>query len=72
MCIRDRSFFGSFVFGSPAFPLSDVPLGDIASQVREGRLEAKPSRVFTFDQIREAHRTMEAGAGGGKMVVTIP
>lgn len=25
------SFFGSFVFGSPGFPLSDVPLQDIAA-----------------------------------------
>ena len=66
------SFFGSFVFGSPAFPLSDVPLGDIAGQVADGRLEAKPSRVFRFDEIVEAHRIMEAGQAGGKLVVTVP
>lgn len=63
------NFFGSFVFGTPGFPLSDVPLQDIARQVADGRLEARPSRVFTFDQIREAHRVMEAGEAGGKMVV---
>src|SRR4029077_20752307 len=50
------SFFGSFVFGSPGFPLSDVPLQDIAAQVAAGRLDAAPERVFSFDQIREAHR----------------
>ena len=66
------NFFGSFVFGSPAFPLSDVPLGDIARQVEDGRLDAKPSRVFRFDEIVEAHRIMEAGEAGGKMVVTVP
>lgn len=65
------NFFGSFVFGSPGFPLSDVPLQDIARQVAEGKLDAKPSRVFSFDQIREAHRTMEAGESGGKMVVVM-
>ncbi|ORX09167.1 MULTISPECIES: zinc-binding alcohol dehydrogenase family protein [Mycolicibacterium] len=65
------SFFGSFVFGSPGFPLSDVPLGDIARQVADGRLEAAPSRVFSFDEIREAHRVMEAGEAGGKMVVVL-
>lgn len=65
------SFFGSFVFGSPCFPLSDVPLQDIADKVRDGRLEAKASRVFSFDQIREAHRVMEAGEAGGKMVVLV-
>lgn len=65
------NFFGSFVFGTPGFPLSDVPLQDIARQVAEGALEAKPSRVFSFDQIHEAHRVMEAGESGGKMVIVM-
>jgi len=65
------SFFGSFVFGTPGFPLSDVPLGGIARQVGEGKLDAKPTRVFSFDQIHEAHRVMEAGEAGGKMVVVM-
>ena len=63
------TFFGSFVFGTPGFPLSDVPLQTIAEQVAAGRLKAKPSRVFRFDEIREAHRVMEAGNAKGKMVV---
>src|SRR6202789_3688020 len=49
------SFFGSFVFGTPGFPLSDVPLGYIARQVADGNLDATPTRVFTFDEIHEAH-----------------
>jgi NADPH:quinone reductase len=65
------NFFGSFVFGTPGFPLSDVPLPDIARQVADGRLDAKPSRVFSFDEIREAHLVMEAGEAGGKMVVVV-
>lgn len=65
------SFFGSFVFGSPGFPLSDVPLADIARQVADGRLDAAPARVFGFDEIREAHRVMESGEAGGKMVVVL-
>ncbi|CAB3749566.1 zinc-binding alcohol dehydrogenase family protein [Paraburkholderia humisilvae] len=63
------TFFGSFVFGTPGFPLSDVPLQKIAEDVAAGRLSAKPSRVFGFDQIHEAHRVMEANQAGGKMVV---
>jgi NADPH:quinone reductase-like Zn-dependent oxidoreductase len=63
------TFFGSFVFGTPGFPLSDVPLQEIARQVAAGRLKAKPSRVFRFEEIREAHRVMEANEAGGKMVV---
>ncbi|MEE6175160.1 zinc-binding dehydrogenase [Mycobacterium sp. 050134] len=65
------NFFGSFVFGTPGFPLADVRLHDIARQVADGTLDAKPSRVFSFDQIREAHRVMEAGEAGGKMVVVL-
>jgi NADPH:quinone reductase len=63
------TFFGSFVFGTPGFPLSDVPLQKIADDVAAGRLEAKPARVFRFDEIREAHRTMETNEAGGKIVV---
>ena len=63
------TFFGSFVFGTPGFPLSDVPLQEIARDVAAGRLKAKPSRVFRFEEIREAHRIMEANEAGGKMVV---
>jgi len=57
------------VFGTPGFPLSDVPLQDIAQDVAAGRLKAKPARVFGFEEIRDAHRLMEAGEAGGKMVV---
>ncbi|SAK83681.1 zinc-containing alcohol dehydrogenase superfamily protein [Caballeronia pedi] len=63
------TFFGSFVFGTPGFPLSDVPLQAIAADIAAGRFDAKPSRVFSFDDIREAHRVMEANEANGKMVV---
>src|SRR5262249_47503318 len=63
------TFFGSFVFGEAQFPLSDVPLQKIAEHVAAGRFKAKPARVFRFEQIREAHRVMEAGQAGGKIVV---
>jgi NADPH:quinone reductase len=65
------TFFASFVFGTPGFPLSDVPLQKIADEVAAGRLDARPTRVFGFEQIREAHRVMEAGEAGGKMVVVV-
>ena len=63
------TFFGSFVVGTPGFPLSDVPLQEIAQQAAAGKLKAKPSRVFGFEEIREAHHVTEAGEAGGKMVV---
>jgi NADPH2:quinone reductase len=63
------TFFASFMFGTPGFPLSDVPLAQIAQDAAAGRLDVKPKRVFGFDEIREAHRVMEANQAGGKMVV---
>ena len=63
------SFFGSFVFGTPGFPLSDVPLQQIAADAAAGRLDVKPARIFRFEEIREAHRVMEANEARGKMVV---
>src|SRR5215510_9242084 len=63
------TFFGSFVFGTPGFPLSDVPLQQIAQDAAAGRLDVKPARVFRFGEIREAHRVMEANEARGKMVV---
>src|SRR4029077_16179413 len=44
------SFFGSFVFGPPGFPLSDVPLQSIAKDVAAGHYKAKPARVFRFEE----------------------
>jgi NADPH:quinone reductase len=63
------TFFGSFVFGTSGFPLSDVPLQQIAQDAAAGRLDVKPASVFRFDEIREAHRVMEANEARGKMVV---
>jgi NADPH2:quinone reductase len=65
------SFFGSFVFGTPGFPLSDVPLQSVARDVANGKFKAKPSRVFKFEEIREAHRVMEANEAKGKLVVVV-
>jgi NADPH:quinone reductase-like Zn-dependent oxidoreductase len=65
------TFFGSFVFGTPGFPVSDVPLQAIAADIAVGRYQAKPSRVFRFEEIREAHRVMDANQASGKMVVVL-
>jgi NADPH:quinone reductase len=63
------TFFGSFVFGTPGFPLSDVPLQQISADATAGRLDVKPVRIFRFEEIREAHRVIEANEARGKMVV---
>jgi NADPH:quinone reductase-like Zn-dependent oxidoreductase len=65
------TFFGSFVFGKPGFPLSDVPLQSIAADVEAGRYRAKPARAFRFEDIQEAHRVMESNQANGKIVVVL-
>lgn len=65
------SFFGSFMFGAPEFLLSDVPLQEIVDRAAAGSYNAKPSRVFRFEDIREAHRVMESNEAGGKVVVRV-
>jgi NADPH:quinone reductase-like Zn-dependent oxidoreductase len=65
------SFFGSFLFGTAEFPLADVPLQSIVDRVADGRYQAKPARVFRFEDIREAHRVMESNQANGKLVVRV-
>ena len=65
------SFFGSFMLGTPDFPLSDVPLQTIIDRVAAGIYRAEPARVFRLDEISEAHRLMESSAANGKLVVRL-
>jgi NADPH2:quinone reductase len=66
------SFYGSaFVLGSAEFPLTEIPLTDMIAKAEAGVYQAKPARVFRFDEIVEAHRLLDAGLAGGKMVVTV-
>lgn len=67
---RQLSFFGSaFVYGTPEYPLTDVPFQRIVDLAEAGQIQAKPARVFAFDDIESAHRMLDAGTAGGKMVV---
>jgi NADPH2:quinone reductase len=65
------SFFGSFHYGTPEFPLSDVPLQKIANDVASGQFKARPSMVFRFEDIAEAHKVMEQSRALGKLVVKV-
>ena len=66
------SFYGSaFVLGTESFPLADIPLQEMITKAESGRYRAKPVEVFGFEEIVEAHRAMEQGLAGGKMVVTV-
>ena len=65
------SFFGSFDVGTDAFPLSAIPLQSIVSKVEAGDYSARPAQVFAFEKIAEAHRLMDSGLAGGKIVVEV-
>jgi NADPH:quinone reductase len=66
------SFYGSaFVLGTDEFPLADIPLQQMVANAEAGRYQAKPVRVFSFDEIVQAHRAMEEGQAAGKMVVAV-
>jgi NADPH2:quinone reductase len=65
------SFFASPVFGNTGFEVSGIPLSGIAQQIADGKLDAAPARVFSFGEIREAHRVAESGEAGGKIVVVM-
>ena len=65
------SLFGSFVFGTPEFPVSEVPLQQIVDRVAKGIYKAKPAAVFSFDEIREAQRMMESNQANGKIIVKL-
>ena len=66
------SFYGSaFVLGTDEFPLTDIPLQEMITKAEAGRYQAKPARVFGFDEIVQAHRAMEEGLVAGKMVVAV-
>jgi NADPH:quinone reductase len=63
------SFFGSFEVGTSAYPVSAIPLQQIVAKAEAGAYQAKPARVFAFEEIADAHRVMEANQAGGKLVV---
>jgi NADPH:quinone reductase-like Zn-dependent oxidoreductase len=66
------SFYGSaFVLGTESFPLADIPLQEMITKAEAGRYQAKPARVFGFDEIIQAHQAMEEGLAAGKMTVAV-
>jgi len=46
-----------------------TPLEELLEQIAKGKLAIQVGRVFTLDEIAEAHRCMEENKAGGKIVV---
>jgi NADPH:quinone reductase-like Zn-dependent oxidoreductase len=69
--VHFSSFASAFTYGTPDYPLTEIPLQTIIDRVAAGAYVAKPARVLRFDEIREAHRLMEANEANGKVVVRL-
>ena len=65
------TFFASFAFGTPEFPVSDIPMQAMVDKAAKGIFKAKPARVFKFDKIRDAHEAAESNQANGKLVVVV-
>jgi hypothetical protein len=65
------SFFGSFVFGTPEFPLAEIPLQAPVDRMASGADQAKPTQMFRFEEIQKAHRVMEASQANGKLAMRV-
>jgi hypothetical protein len=66
------SFYGSaFVLGTDEFPLAGIPLQEMVSKAETGQYQARPVRVFGFEEVVKAHQAMEEGLADGNMVVAV-
>ncbi|KAI0966004.1 GroES-like protein [Xylaria arbuscula] len=63
------SLFHSKVLGTREFPLSNVPLQEIARKIEQGVWDAKPARIYEYKDIVNAHRALDSHDVGGKIVV---
>jgi NADPH:quinone reductase-like Zn-dependent oxidoreductase len=69
--VQFSSYGSAFVLGTPDFPLADIPLQQMIGKAEDGRYQAKPVKVFGFDEIVKSHQAMEEGQAVGKMVVVV-
>ncbi len=69
--VQLSTFASAFVLGDEHFPTAEVPLQEIVEKAGRGVFAAKPVRVFKLEQIVDAHRLMDSGAAGGKLVVEV-
>jgi NADPH:quinone reductase len=65
------SGFVSWSLGTPDCPLSGIPFQGIFDRAGAGTYQAKPAKVFAFEDIRAAHRLMESNEANGKIVVRL-
>jgi NADPH:quinone reductase-like Zn-dependent oxidoreductase len=64
-------FASALVTGTREFPLTEIPFVKILERIEAGIYQAKPAKIFSFEDIQDAHRCLEAGRVVGKVVVTL-
>lgn len=69
---RHLSFFASaLVYGTSEYPLTDIPFQRLNDWAESGEIELRPATIYSFQQIQDAHRALDAESGGGKAVVVV-
>lgn len=63
------SLFHSKELGTPAYPISSIPLQEIVRKIENGSWDARPAKVFDYSDIHRAHRALDSQDVGGKIVV---
>lgn len=66
-----NSFASAFAYGTPDFPLSEVPFQQFVDKAEAGIYRARPSHILKFDQIAKAHQLMETNEAVGKIVILV-
>ena len=56
-------------YGGGSKEFMETPLEEMIQQIKAGTLPVQVGKVFSLDQISEAHRVMEENTAGGKIVV---
>jgi len=64
------SFFSVGMLGSNSLPLGESPLNEIVEAVRNGYIPSGVGKTFAVEDIQEAHRQLDNGNAGGKIVVS--
>lgn len=65
------NFFPSQLLGTEFLPLSDAPLRMVIEGIENKVIPSLLAKVFEFDEVAEAHRTIESDHNVGKLVVRV-
>lgn len=61
----------TYLLGTKDFPLAESPMQQFVDRVADGSYQARPVKVFPFEQVAEAHHLMESNTANGKIVVVL-